>query len=78
MQPSRFCRSTTDSGASSACAPDFRVAIRAGVPIIPVGLIGVDQIQTANNPLWMMRIRKETIVRIGEPIATERYAAGPN
>lgn len=51
-----------------------RLALRTGAPIIPVGLVGTDKMQSADDPITMLRLRKRVIVRFGEPIPAERYA----
>jgi 1-acyl-sn-glycerol-3-phosphate acyltransferase len=52
-----------------------RLALRTGAPIIPVGLIGTDQMQKPDDPITVMRLGKEVTVRFGEPIDVARYAS---
>jgi 1-acyl-sn-glycerol-3-phosphate acyltransferase len=52
-----------------------RLALRTGSPIIPVGLIGTDQMQKPDDPITVMRLGKEVTVRFGEPIDVTRYAS---
>lgn len=55
-----------------------RLALQTGAPIIPVGLIGTDQMQQASDPMHVIRFGKEVTVRFGEPIPVERYATRPD
>ena len=48
-----------------------RLAVENGAPIIPVGLIGTDDIQPVD--VTMPRLFKRVQVRIGRPITVERY-----
>ena len=50
-----------------------RLALRTGAPLIPVGLIGTDEIQGPNEPITTFRLGKEVKVRFGEPINVDRY-----
>ncbi len=50
-----------------------RLALRTGAPIIPVGLVGTDKMQSADDPITVMRLGKKVTVRFGEPISAERY-----
>ena len=49
-----------------------RLALRAGAPIVPVGLIGTDDIQPVDKR--MPRFGKPVTIRFGEALAPERYA----
>lgn len=55
-----------------------RLALRTGAPIIPVGLIGTDDMQQPTDPLHVIRFGKQVTVRFGEPIPVERYASRPD
>jgi 1-acyl-sn-glycerol-3-phosphate acyltransferase len=50
-----------------------RLALRTGASIIPVGLTGTNQIQGATDAITTFRLGKAVTVRIGEPIAVDRY-----
>jgi len=49
-----------------------RLALRTGVPIVPVGIIGSDTVQPADSrfPLPFRRVH----LRFGRPVSVERYA----
>lgn len=55
-----------------------RLALQTGAPIIPVGLVGTDEMQKASDPMHVIRFGKEVTVRFGEPIPVERYASRPD
>ncbi len=55
-----------------------RLALRTGCPIIPVGLTGTDEMQSADDPITVMRMGKNLTVKIGEPIPASRYANRPD
>lgn len=48
-----------------------RLAVETGAPIIPIGLIGTDEIQPVGSA--MPRMFQRTEVRFGAPIDVERY-----
>jgi 1-acyl-sn-glycerol-3-phosphate acyltransferase len=48
-----------------------RIALRSGAPIIPVGLIGTDDVQPTDKKV--PRLFKRVAIRFGEPISTDRY-----
>jgi 1-acyl-sn-glycerol-3-phosphate acyltransferase len=50
-----------------------RLALRTGASIIPVGLIGTDEMQPPDDPITVMRFRKNVTVRFGEPLSPKRY-----
>ena len=50
-----------------------RLALRTGAPIIPVGLVGTDEIQGADDSITTFRLGKDVKVRFGEPLTVERY-----
>ena len=50
-----------------------RLSLRTGAPIIPVGLIGTSDMQSPDDPITMIRLRKNVTVRCGEPISPARY-----
>ena len=52
-----------------------RLSLRTGAPIIPVGLIGVADMQAPDDPITVLRLGKEITVRFGEPIQASRYKA---
>ena len=52
-----------------------RLSLRTGAPIIPVGLIGTDEMQKPNDPITVLRMGKEVTVRFGEPLTPDRYLA---
>lgn len=55
-----------------------RLALQTGAPIIPVGLIGTDEMQKPTDPMHVIRFGKEVTVRFGEPIPVSRYASRPD
>ena len=50
-----------------------RLALRTGAPIVPVGLIGTDEVQPVDSSGCRRLFRRVTI-RFGEPIEPGRYA----
>ena len=48
-----------------------RLSLRTGTPIVPVGLIGTDEVQPVDKR--MPRLFRRVMVRFGEPIDPERY-----
>lgn len=55
-----------------------RLALRTGAPIVPVGLIGTDTLQSLDDPIHVMHLGKDLTVRIGEPICVDRYRDRPD
>lgn len=55
-----------------------RLALRTGAPIIPVGLVGTDEMQKPSDAMHVIRFGKEVTVRFGEPIPVERYSSRPD
>jgi 1-acyl-sn-glycerol-3-phosphate acyltransferase len=51
-----------------------RLALAAGVPVIPVGLVGTEKVMPKNKKLPRLWGRVEVKVRFGEPIDISRYA----
>jgi len=51
-----------------------RLSLRAGAPIIPVGLVGIDEVMPTDARL--PRILRRVTIRFGEPIDTRRHAGG--
>jgi 1-acyl-sn-glycerol-3-phosphate acyltransferase len=51
-----------------------RLALRSGAPVVPVGLIGTDEVQPTDKK--MPRLFKRVVIRFGEPLSPERYADG--
>jgi 1-acyl-sn-glycerol-3-phosphate acyltransferase len=49
-----------------------RLALRTGSPIVPVGMIGTDEIQPTDAKL--PRLFRTVRIRFGEPLALDRYA----
>jgi 1-acyl-sn-glycerol-3-phosphate acyltransferase len=49
-----------------------RLALRCNVPIVPVGLIGTDEVQPIDSK--MPKLFRRITVRFGEPIDPDRYA----
>jgi 1-acyl-sn-glycerol-3-phosphate acyltransferase len=47
------------------------IAMRAGVPIVPIGIAGTDQIKPKGR--WFMRFPRVTMA-IGEPVTAEEFA----
>jgi 1-acyl-sn-glycerol-3-phosphate acyltransferase len=50
-----------------------RLAVAAGVPIIPVGMIGTEKVQPIGQP-YPMPFRGKVIIKIGKPIDTAGHA----
>jgi 1-acyl-sn-glycerol-3-phosphate acyltransferase len=48
-----------------------RLAFRSGVPIIPVGMIGTDEVQPVDSK--MPKVGRTVTIRFGEAIETQRY-----
>ena len=48
-----------------------RLAIRTGAPIVPVGLVGTDEVQPTDKR--MPRLFRTVDIRFGTPITTDRY-----
>ena len=48
-----------------------RLALRTGAPIIPVGMIGTDEVQATDAKL--PRLFRRITISFGEPIAVDRY-----
>ena len=55
-----------------------RLALRTGAPIIPVGLVGTDEMQQPDDPIHVIRFNKTVTVRFGQPIPVERYVNRPD
>jgi 1-acyl-sn-glycerol-3-phosphate acyltransferase len=53
-----------------------RLALRCGVPVVPIGLIGSDEVQPVDAR--MPRLFRRVAIRFGEPIDPARYAEQPN
>jgi 1-acyl-sn-glycerol-3-phosphate acyltransferase len=51
-----------------------RLALRTGAPIVPIGLVGTDEIQPVDRR--MPRVGRSVTIRFGEPIDPSRYADG--
>jgi 1-acyl-sn-glycerol-3-phosphate acyltransferase len=49
-----------------------RLSLRTGTPIVPVGLIGTDEVQPVDKR--MPRIFRRVTLRFGEPLDAARYA----
>jgi len=49
-----------------------RLSLRTGTPIVPVGLIGTDEVQPVDRR--MPRLFRRVTVRFGEPLDPSRYA----
>jgi 1-acyl-sn-glycerol-3-phosphate acyltransferase len=49
-----------------------RLALRSGSPVVPVGLIGTDEVQPTDKK--MPKLFKRVAIRFGEPLVPERYA----
>ena len=49
-----------------------RLALKTGAPIVPVGLVGTDEIQATDKKL--PRLLKPVTIRFGNPITVDRYA----
>jgi 1-acyl-sn-glycerol-3-phosphate acyltransferase len=50
-----------------------RLSIETDVPIIPVGLVGTEELQGYDDGVFVMRGGKQITVRFGEPLSPERY-----
>ncbi len=50
-----------------------RLALRTGAPIVPMGLVGTDEVQPVDRKL--PRLGRTVIVRFGEPIEMEHHHA---
>jgi 1-acyl-sn-glycerol-3-phosphate acyltransferase len=48
-----------------------RLALKTGAPIVPVGLIGTDEVQATDSKL--PRLFRRVTIRFGEPIRPEHY-----
>ena len=55
-----------------------RLSIDTGVPVIPVGLIGTDELQAYDDGVFVIRSGKSVTVRFGEPLSPERYRSRSN
>ena len=55
-----------------------RLALRTGAPLIPVGLIGTDELQKPDDPITTLHFGKNITVRVGKPIKVDRYASRPD
>jgi 1-acyl-sn-glycerol-3-phosphate acyltransferase len=53
-----------------------RLALKNQVPIVPIGLIGTDDVQPVDRK--MPRLFQRVTVRFGEPISPERYSDRPH
>ncbi|MFN2593483.1 MAG: lysophospholipid acyltransferase family protein [Actinomycetota bacterium] len=51
-----------------------RLALAAGVPVIPVGLLGTDEVMPKAAKMPRLRGRVEVRIRFGEPLDLSRYA----
>jgi 1-acyl-sn-glycerol-3-phosphate acyltransferase len=51
-----------------------RLALAAGVPVIPVGLIGTEKVMPKEAKFPRLRGRTKVVIRIGKPIDLSRYA----
>ena len=49
-----------------------RLALRTGAPIIPIGLVGTDDVQPVDARF--PRLFRQVTIRFGEPIEADRYA----
>jgi 1-acyl-sn-glycerol-3-phosphate acyltransferase len=54
-----------------------RLALAAGVPIIPVGSIGTDKIQPTGQVLPKLK-RGEVVIKFGKPISVEKWRDAEN
>ena len=52
-----------------------RLAMRSGAPVVPVGLIGTDEVQPTDKK--MPRVFRRVAIRFGEPLAPARYDGRP-
>ncbi len=48
-----------------------RLALRCGVPVVPIGIVGSDEVQPVDAR--MPRLFRHVTVRFGEPISPDRY-----
>jgi 1-acyl-sn-glycerol-3-phosphate acyltransferase len=53
-----------------------RLALRTGAPIVPVGLVGTDEVQPTDRKL--PRLFRPVTIRFGAPISVDRYAGREN
>ena len=53
-----------------------RLAMRCGAPIVPVGLVGTDDVQPIDSK--MPKLNRHITIRFGEPIDPARYAGREN
>jgi len=53
-----------------------RLALKNDVPVVPIGLVGTDDVQPVDRR--MPRLFQRVTVRFGEPIAPERYSDRPH
>jgi 1-acyl-sn-glycerol-3-phosphate acyltransferase len=53
-----------------------RLALRNNVPIVPIGLVGTDDVQPIDSR--MPKLFRRVTIRFGEPIDPARYEGGPN
>jgi 1-acyl-sn-glycerol-3-phosphate acyltransferase len=53
-----------------------RLALRCGAPIVPVGLVGTDDVQPIDSK--MPKLNRHITIRFGEPIDPARYAGREN
>jgi len=53
-----------------------RLALRSGAPIVPVGLIGTDEVQPVDRKLPVLG--KKVTIRFGAPISPARFAGREN
>ena len=51
-----------------------RLALAAGVPVIPCGLLGTAEVLPKNAKLPKLRGRSQVVVRMGRPLAFDRFA----
>jgi 1-acyl-sn-glycerol-3-phosphate acyltransferase len=51
-----------------------RLSLRTGTPIVPVGLVGTDEVQPVDRR--MPRLFRPVVVRFGEPLDPARYEGG--
>ena len=53
-----------------------RLALRCNAPIVPIGLVGTDNVQPVDARL--IKLFRRVTIRFGEPIDPARYAEQPN
>ena len=53
-----------------------RLALRCGAPIVPIGLVGTDDVQPIDSR--MPKLNRHVTIRFGEPIDPARYAGMEN